>query len=417
MGLKRKNCPLHLFGFFCWVCFLLLLAFALSAPRVQGFSILSSSPRQQESLLLRLNMATTTTNVAPLYITVGPQCAGKTTLLHQLEQKLGSTIEDITLDDQRDVYVQVPTDYFLQQEEESKNDQFLQRRIQDKTLASRIYDDESNGELRAILQRLDGRLSQADFCQQIQHLYERHAHHAETRRRHNPSSNETTTRQTRPFQEMATLVIHTVRNVVNETRRDCCASLLLPTRIQLFCVESLFRAHPETNRTGVEAAHDQLWHVARDFPRTSLAWGNTNTRPREYKEALAAAATTRRPVYFVLYADNKMCGEGDSGNVFLPLVGLEELMRRNLLRLLQTGKYVPCRAVVEANDRVSTLVTSALQHNLALPPGGVSCSKFELDQELARMINFEMKPDRTVRRMRADTPNNNRKKPSRNPRR
>jgi tRNA uridine 5-carbamoylmethylation protein Kti12 len=100
-----------------------------------------------------MNMATTNV-AAPLYITVGPQCAGKTTFLTQLEQRLSTTIEDITLDEQLDVYVQVPTEYFLQAEEEGMKDSFLQRHIQGKTLASRIYDLESNGELRAILQRL-----------------------------------------------------------------------------------------------------------------------------------------------------------------------------------------------------------------------------------------------------------------------
>jgi hypothetical protein len=131
--------------------------------------------------------------------------------------------------------------------------------------------------------------------------------------------------------------------------------------------------------------------MARNSSSTSLAWGNTNTRPREYKEALAVAAKTSRPVYFLVYADNNQC----EGGVFLPKVGLQELMRRNLSRLLQTGKYVPCRAMVEANDRVSNLVQSA-QHNLPSP----TFSKLELDQELARMIHFEMNTNRTVRRMR-----------------
>jgi hypothetical protein len=183
---------------------------------------------------------------------------------------------------------------------------------------------------------------------------------------------------------MAALVIDTLQSVEQD--------IALPYHIQLFCVESLFRAHPETN-PGVEAAYDQLWHVACNSS-TSLAWGNTNTRPREYKEALAAAAKTSRPVYFLVYADS-LC----EGGIFLPKVGLQELMRRNLSRFLQTGKYVPFRAMVEANDRVSNLVESA-QRNLRSP----TFSKLQLDQELARMINFEMNTNRTIQRM-MTTPN------------
>ena len=372
--LEPKNCSL-----LCSLRWLFFLLFVLSAP-VEGFSIL---PSPQPSSL-KTNMATT--NVAtPLYITVGPQCAGKTTLLTQLAQRLSTTIEDITLDHQRDVYVQVPTEYFLQAEEEGVKDNFLQRQIQGKTLASRIYNIESNGELNAILQRLTGTCSHSDFCDRIRQLYD---FHAESRR--NPSH------ETREYyQEMAALVIDSIQNVESQ-------DIALPRHIQLYCVESLFRAHPETNRTGVEAAHDELWHVARNSP-TSLAWGNTNTRPREYKEALAAAADTSRPVYFLVYADS-LC----EGGVFLPKVGLQELMRRNLSRFLQTGKYVPCRAMVEANDRVSNLVESA-QHNLPSP----TFSKLELDQELARMIHFEMNTNRTVQRMM--TAPNTRKTKSRDP--
>jgi hypothetical protein len=140
MGSEPKKCSL--LCFFHWL-FLLLLA--LSAP-VEGFSILCS----QQPSPLQMNMATMNT-AAPLYITVGPQCAGKPTFLTQLERRLSTTIEDITLDEQLDIYVQVPTEYFLQKEEEGMNNSFLQRGIQGKMLASRIYDLESNGELRAIL--------------------------------------------------------------------------------------------------------------------------------------------------------------------------------------------------------------------------------------------------------------------------
>jgi hypothetical protein len=85
------------------------------------------------------------------------------------------------------------------------------------------------------------------------------------------------------------------------------------------------------------------------------------------------------PSYFLVYS-NSLC----EGGIFLPKMGLQELMRCNLSRFLQTGKYVPFRTMVEANDRVSNLVKSA-QSNLRSP----TFSKLQLDQELARMINLK----------------------------
>ena len=38
----------------------------------------------------------------------------------------------------------------------------------------------------------------------------------------------------------------------------------------------------------------------------ALAWGNTNTRPSDYKTALTAAASAGRPVHFVVYRDDEM---------------------------------------------------------------------------------------------------------------
>ena len=46
-----------------------------------------------------------------IYITVGPQCAGKTTAVSQVLNDNGGV--DVTIDDQALVYIKVPTDYFL----------------------------------------------------------------------------------------------------------------------------------------------------------------------------------------------------------------------------------------------------------------------------------------------------------------
>jgi hypothetical protein len=123
--------------------------------------------------------------------------------------------------------------------------------------------------------------------------------------------------------------------------------------------------------------------------------------------ALDAAQQSGRQVYFLIYAE-KVTTNG----VFLPPTSLGVLLRRNVKRLLQTGKYVPAKAIVEATERVESLVTMACREldktaaaaaagmvdndgggDAYLPPH----SKLALDVALAKMANYEMSPDRTVR--------------------
>jgi len=342
---------------------------------------------------LHLTMQVSPRSHQPLYITIGPPCAGKTTLLHRLEERLKTPLQDVTLDDQQDVYVEVPVKYFLlNAPQEDKNDIFLQKRIQYKTLASRIYDNATNGELRAILQRIDGRLSPDEFESTIQTLYAQHA-------------NSTASNNTDYFRDMATLVLNTV-HAICQTASEENSPISLPSHIQLFCVESLFRPHPNTNKTGVESAHDLLWEYGKlNATTTALAWGNTNTRPREYREALDVATVTKRPVYFIVYAQDNTNNILTTSGVCMPHVGLQELMRRNVMRMLSSGKFVPGRALVESHDRIATFMETALDNLQRRFPDKQEnvFTKLELDQELARMVNYEMGADRMVRRMRVKT--------------
>lgn len=70
-----------------------------------------------------------------------------------------------------------------------------------------------------------------------------------------------------------------------------------------------------------------------------VGWGNTNLSPRDYKSALHAAHQSNRPVHFVRWG------------VELPVVPLEELYRRNIIRYLRTGRYVPLSVMVNYLQR------------------------------------------------------------------
>ena len=171
-------------------------------------------------------------------------------------------------------------------------------------------------------------------------------------------------------------LVETVETIVADhiAGSDEAGGIDLPERIELFCVESLFRIHPKTNQTGVDRATAQLQRLSRTKKRAgaALAWGNTNTRPREYKVALGAAAKSGRPVHFVVYdiggcltsrltpGPDKLPSDLYRQHV-LPEVTFTDLLCRDVFRLVKTGKYVPARAVWESSSRVQSLVDNVLR--------------------------------------------------------
>ena len=70
---------------------------------------------------------------------------------------------------------------------------------------------------------------------------------------------------------------------------------LLPRTVDLFVVEGIFAGG------ALNSAIAQLRRVASDDPGMPMAWGNTNTPPREYENALDAASCSGRPVRFVAF--------------------------------------------------------------------------------------------------------------------
>lgn len=334
----------------------------------------------------------------PIYISIGPQCAGKTTFLSQLQQRLSKDptkrITDITMDDQDGVYVRVDTKYFLNKNKQS--DRFLNRRFIGKTIKSRIAE---QTELSVILQRLDGRLTKSEFETSMMRLYTNHAREAFQRKNSNVNMTTTTFQPDDDYIRIAHELMEVVQDVVVTTDD---ASSTLPPTIDLFCVEALFRPNPKTNMTGVDAAAATLKRLA-GTTAEPLAWGNTNTRPREYKNALSAAAASGRQVYFIAYGDASRVSNG----VFLPVLEFRELLRRNVQRLMDCGKYVPAKGMWDTTQRVESFMQSVMRDldksvaNLDDDDGGDVLipihSKLDFDKKLTQMANFEMMDDRTVR--------------------
>eukprot|EP00550_Attheya_septentrionalis_P008989 CAMPEP_0198281682 /NCGR_PEP_ID=MMETSP1449-20131203/1592_1 /TAXON_ID=420275 /ORGANISM="Attheya septentrionalis, Strain CCMP2084" /LENGTH=519 /DNA_ID=CAMNT_0043977579 /DNA_START=306 /DNA_END=1868 /DNA_ORIENTATION=+ len=412
---------------------------------------------------------------APIYITIGPPCSGKTTFLSKLlstakrdeSNHKPKTGFDITIDDQKLVYIKIPTRFMLRNacplsssntmllSPDNNNDtpattemedrKLLERRLIGKSISSRIYDP-SNDEMRWVLQRLRGVLTAKEFQERIQNLYPIDTQQQEKQQAQKLQDSQEEAKNGTLCEEL----IHAVEGVVlQQQQQDDMPPL---ESVELFVVESIFRPRPVAGQsTALEAAVSNLKDAATNSNHShlALAWGNTNTRPREYMQALDVAEMSHRPVHFILHDTlgksllSSIHANGDNGDnmLILPNVGLSTLLERSIHRFATTGKYVPAKAILDASGRVENLIQIALQNarkqvilettnattnttttttspkqELAKQDEVRSCTKLELDMALAAMANFHMSPNRTVAKLvefRRDpkSNNNNNKEP------
>jgi hypothetical protein len=247
---------------------------------------------------------TETSSSAPLYITVGPQCCGKTTWLKTNHKNS----KDISLDDQPDVFIPIPAHVWLSIILQNKEISELNLNFHGKTMIERIQND--NTELNLILKRWNQDLSPQNFAIQVLQLYSKNT-------------------------QLAHLLIEEVEKLLSIQSE-------VPPHIQLFVLESLFKPHPSTQQSAIQRAHSLLRTTPLHIP---VAWGNTNSKSKDYQQALEIASQTRRPVHFVYM-----------GSPDLPKVGLKTLIQRNLQRLKETGKYIPSFAIQDCCSRIEKLI-------------------------------------------------------------
>lgn len=177
----------------------------------------------------------------PKYFT-GPQCCGKSSFL--LDYKNG-TIKDISLDDQKDVYVPIPTKVFLGAYDskgvdakiDEKSDELIQQIYQGRTLAERIRE---NVELILILRRWNGDSTASDFERRVMNFYEERKLH----------------------RSVATALVEAVEKFLSK-QPD------LPRETAVFVLESLFKPHPQTRQSAIQKAHEELRETPRHIP---VAW-------------------------------------------------------------------------------------------------------------------------------------------------
>ncbi|KAL9186179.1 hypothetical protein ACHAXT_005417 [Thalassiosira profunda] len=405
------------------------------------------SPKKMRSSPMKPDVMAEHKLKGTLYITVGPQCAGKTTVLKQIfgqsfhrnegsmtKEEAFSAGVDVTIDDQALVYIPVPTSYFLSNATEDATSctgayyPSLNETIFGKTIRERILDP-SNEELVSVIQRLSGALGADEFALRLKGNAETGEGGAKT-----------------PQDDL----IDAVEQVIQQQHASNENEQMLPETIELFVVESIFRPRPldllqqlsgeqmvHPNTSALDEALHLLNTTAADArvhsPAKPLSWGNTNTRPREFKNALEAASNSGRPVQFIVFGGMEACEmirehvsrreyrkhhesdatvaadadieakEGVGQLLCLPKLDRQTLFTRNLLRFCNTGRYIPSNAISDAMVRVESLLASAVaEANKDYTKEGtraessLSNAKFRLDSELAKMAGYRMNADRTV---------------------
>ncbi|CAB9515374.1 HSPB (Heat shock 27kDa) associated protein 1 [Seminavis robusta] len=332
---------------------------------------------------------------APLYITIGPPNSGKTTWLRR--QRSGSDLVDVALDDQPNVYMAIPLELFVASQSSLQNgtdltpehQQLLQQSFFQKTVQERLLAPEQQ-ELRWVLQRLSGKITAAELEESIRSILISKEENETSAGRNMSNTDDNASEK----------VLQSLLQSTENLLRDDTAISKVPILVDLFMVEALFQKDPSRNiaQTGIERATNLLRQTPKDVP---VAWGNTNTKPRDYSTALEIAQQQGRPVNFCVFETaNNLSSVTPSAaateSLFdLPSLEFQELMDRNIRRLVETGRYVPSQVIWDMCGRVTEFLDGALrqlsEHSLENEP-----TKFDFHRQLARLALFDLQENRTV---------------------
>jgi len=242
----------------------------------------------------------------PILITIGPQCAGKTTTLLAIKSRLKSTeLKDIAIDDHPLVYHKLPTEYFLSKKSKHVVDE--EKMIGERKLKNRICDYTVTGQI-LVAKRLENVISRESFAELWPKSMQKYIY---------------------PHKEIDRIWIEEVEKAVENGVR------LTTKMIDLFLPDFHYpNGVLDTNRKLEQTSEKH------DGP---IAWGNTNVKSKDFAEALYIAMIHNRPVKFIRWGKE------------IPEVPLNELFQRNLVRFASTGRYIPPQAISLTLYRVNLL--------------------------------------------------------------
>ena len=324
-------------------------------------------------------------SIQPLYITIGPPCSGKTTWIRNRSSATvlepnGPKIVDICIDDQPGVYHRIPSDYLLPNVDDKNGTATVRQQCLSKVLFGRATTARINEltELRAIVFRFANITTKADF---------------------------------RNSSIVSPLVVEVVEETISEFESKQ-QPILLPITIDLFVVDAIFRSSPTLNNAQNKmndnvddvpslSALERIEQLLYDTPEsTPIAFGNTNSRATDYVKALQMALELKRPVHFVVYCDDK--NENIDKDLFDLTVeeGIKGLIRRNVYRFLQTGRYVPEQVITDMRNRTQNLINDFIRRQRSFPSNTEidvqKLNKLEFHQHLARLAGFIMNDERII---------------------
>jgi len=166
---------------------------------------------------------------------------------------------------------------------------------------------------------------------------------------------------------------------------------------------------------GISQASSQLLREASKYPNQSVAWGNTNTLSRDYKNALEVAMKTRRPVRFIVYDDlsskKRKCdtekllpnknmktnSNATTRRIKLINTSRKELIYRNVERFYHTGRYIPIHALITSIDRCTNLLSQATENFQSIENDFPTMQEdWHLDYALCQLAGYEMDSKRYV---------------------
>jgi len=387
-----------------------------------------------------------TTQKAPILITIGPPCSGKTEASRSFLLADGYDPDDIfdgdvALKDQSNVYHKVPVVSFLFPTSQLKSSIGNKLLHSGSTVKERLLDpsyDKTDQEIRHVLLRIAGRLTPQEFAENIRRqaleagdtvkfFKKRRIAVGEdliqaTEAVHLQAVSEVICRVTfqvpkdddsddneqgeLPYHEMENttqlVVADTDTEVLGEDEGDHSSDIQNTTNVTLPQVELLSAKDliktpyidmfvPQAIfRGGIDRAKRSFYELAEHAPIDQpISWGNTNTRPIEYVKALKAAEKFGRPVRFVAWGQR------------LPKVSRQELLRRNTARFRNNGRYIPAGAIAASLGRIEKLMKKAREeaekHNINHVGGEVDVKDENEDAEaqtidaaLASLAGFRM---------------------------
>ena len=358
-------------------------------------SLSTGTPELGDTLVVPV--PTPTPTVAPIYITIGPPCSGKTEALRSCLLSDGYDpddvfTKDVALDDQARVYHRIPLAAYLFPSTQLKPEIAQQTLVSGATVQERLLDtsyDQTDQEIRNVILRIAGRMTPEKFQEGVRKLALQAGDSVKFFRNRRIAVGEDLIKATEQVavQAVSEVICQIAFKVPKDERKSVdelpyndeddddkekitigqenqdstdaspveeviqatheahllsARDLIKTPHIDLFVPEGIFRG-------GIDSANKLLSELVNNaHPKQPVSWGNTNTRPGEYAKTLAAAEKSGRPVKFVAWGTSR-----------LPRVSRQELLRRNVARFRNSGRYIPAGAVGAALGRVDKLLKEA----------------------------------------------------------